>query len=357
MVCEITKETKSPLLPDRLDQGDLFVCDIFDASPKGDMASMAHPIFSLSTKPDHRIRRYEDETGKNFVEVKPSAEGLATIHDRDVLIYCISQLIAAMNDGKTPSKTLRLKAYDFLKATNRVTDGRGYDALRSALVRLQGTQIETNIVTGETEQLDIFSIIDRARIVRHTRDGRMQEIEIQLSDWVFNAIRAKEVLTFHRDYFRLRKPIERRLYELARKHCGRKKDWRVTLRVLQRKCGSASTLREFRRLVSNIVLHDQEHAHIPDYSIGISDDMVTFTSRGSLDGEVERRDSPFQLSHVHLSVDTHLEARQAAPGWDVYVLEGEWRHWMAEGGLDAPKNPDKAFLGFCKKWFERRGRP
>lgn len=178
MVGEITKDTRSPLLPDRLDQPDLFVCDIFDAAPKGDMASMAHPIFSLSTKPDHRIRRYEDESGKNFVEVKPSAEGLATIHDRDVLIYCISQLIAGLNDGKAPSKTLRMKAYDFLKATNRVTDGRGYEGLRSALLRLQGTQIETNIVTGDTEQLDIFSIIDRARIVRQTRDGRMQEIEI-----------------------------------------------------------------------------------------------------------------------------------------------------------------------------------
>lgn len=115
MVGEITKESKSPLLPDRLDQPDLFICDIFDAAPKGDMASMAHPIFSLSTKPDHRIRRYEDEAGKTFVEVKPSAEGLATIHDRDVLIYCISQLMAAINDGKSPSKTLRMKAYDFLK--------------------------------------------------------------------------------------------------------------------------------------------------------------------------------------------------------------------------------------------------
>jgi len=356
MVCEITKETKSPLLPDRLDQGDLFVCDIFDAAPKGDMASMAHPIFSLSTKPDHRIRRYEDETGKSFVEVKPSAEGLATVHDRDVLIYCISQLIAAMNDGQKPSKTLRLKAYDFLKATNRVTDGRGYDALRSALVRLQGTQIETNIVTGESEQLDIFSIIDRAKIVRQTRDGRMQEIEIHLSDWVFNAIRAKEVLTFHRDYFRLRKPIERRIYELARKHCGRKKEWRVTLPVLQRKCGSASTLREFRRLVSNIVSHDQDHSHIPDYSIVMDSDMVTFTSRGSLgDGTKVTRRRP-SIPNSRLASDTYLEARKAAPGWDIYVLEGEWRHWMAEGGLDAPKNPDKAFLGFCNKWFERRGR-
>jgi len=357
MVGEITKATKSPLLPDRLEQADLFVCDIFDAAPKGDMASMGHPIFSLSTKPDHRIRRYEDEAGKNFVEVKPSPEGLATIHDRDVLIYCISQLIAAINEGQTPSKTLRLKAYDFLKATNRVTDGRGYDALRSALVRLQGTQIETNLVTGGTEQLDIFSIIDRARIVRQTRDGRMQEIEITLSDWVFNAIRAKEVLTFHRDYFRLRKPIERRIYELARKHCGRKQEWPISLAALQRKCGSASTLREFRRLVTNIVAHDQTHAHIPDYSIEIDDDMVTFRSRGKLGTATERAAPALPLSGLRLDADTYQNARQAAPGWDVYHLESEWRAWMADGGLDAPKNPDRAFLGFCKKWFERRGRP
>jgi hypothetical protein len=64
MVGEITNEAKSPLLPDRFEQADLFVCDIFDAAPKGDMASMAHPIFSLSTKPDHRIRRYEDEPAR-----------------------------------------------------------------------------------------------------------------------------------------------------------------------------------------------------------------------------------------------------------------------------------------------------
>jgi len=356
MVGEITKDTRSPLLPDRLDQPDLFVCDIFDAAPKGDMASMAHPIFSLSTKPDRRIRRYEDESGKNFVEVKPSAEGLATIHDRDVLIYCISQLIAGFNDGKAPSKALRMKAYDFLKATNRVTDGRGYDGLRSALIRLQGTQIETNIVTGDTEQLDIFSIIDRARIVRQTRDGRMQEIEIQLSDWVFNAIRAKEVLTFHRDYFRLRKPLERRIYELARKHCGQKKDWRVTLPVLQRKCGSSSTLREFRRLIQKIVKHDTEHAHIPDYVVRIEDDMVTFTNRGTM-FEEQAPPSASGFASVRLSSDTMSEARIAAPGWDVYVLESEWWSWMAEDGLEAPKNPDKAFLGFCRKWFELRGRP
>lgn len=355
MVCEITKETRSPLLPDRQGQGDFFVCDIFDAAPKGDMASMAHPIFSLSTKPDHRIRRYENESGKSYLEVKPSADGLATIHDRDVLIYCISQIMAALNEGQRVSRTVRLKAYDLLKATNRVTDGRGYDGLRAALVRLQGTQIETNIVTGGEEQLDLFSIIDRARIVRETRDGRMQEIEIQLSDWVFNAIQAHEVLTLHRNYFRLRKPLERRLYELGRKHCGKKAEWRISLPVLQRKCGSASTPREFRRLVSNIAKQDEAHNHIPDYAIRIEDQMVVFRNRQLT--EVIELEAPFETADVHLRPTSYEEARRMAPGWDVYVLEAEWRAWMQDGGLDAPKDADKAYLGFCRKWYEKRGQP
>ena len=82
-------EIKSPLLPDRMRQPDFFVCDIFDAAPKGDIASMEHPIFSVATKPDLKSRRYQN--GALWLEVKPSGEGLATVHDRDILIYCISQ--------------------------------------------------------------------------------------------------------------------------------------------------------------------------------------------------------------------------------------------------------------------------
>ncbi len=353
MVCEITKDVRSPLLPDRQDQKDFFVCDIFDAAPKGDIASMAHPIFSLSTKPDHQPRRYEDESGKNYVEVRPSSDGLATIHDRDVLIYCISQVIAALNEGRQVQRVVRIKAYELLRATNRVTDGRGYKALRAALVRLQGTQIETNIITGGTEQLDIFSIIDRARIVRETRDGRMQEIEVELSDWVFNAIRAQEVLTLHRNYFRLRKPLERRLYELARKHCGRQRHWRVGLPALQRKCGSTSTLREFRRLVGAIVDQDAAYDHIPDYAIRFDGEMVVFENRGTMDPAV----GDIAEDPIRLGPRAHDKARAAAPGWDVYHLEQAWRSWMADGGLDAPRDADKAFIGFCAKWFEKRGRP
>jgi len=226
--------------------------------------------------------------------------------------------------------------------------------LKSALTRLQGTQIETNIVTGGTEQMDLFSIIDRARIVRQTRDGRMQEIEVQLSDWVFNAIQAQEVLTLHRNYFRLRKPLERRIYEIARKHCGRQKSWRVSLEVLQRKCGSTSTSREFKRLVGSIVAQDESHDHMPDYAVRLDGNFMVFQNRGTMVKEGPVND---EISSIKLSPQAYEAAREAAPGWDVYHLEQEWRTWMDDGGLDAPKIPDKAFVGFSRKWFEKRGRP
>ena len=349
---KISKESKSPLLPERHPTPDLFVCDVFDAVPKGDMASMEHPIFSLSTKPDTRIRRYGHK--EHFIEIIPSVKGLATMHDRDILIYCISQLISGLNNGREPSQTIRFKAYDLLKATNRMTNGQGYEGLKAALERLRGTSISTNIVTGGEEQFDTFGIIDRARIIRETRDGRMQEVEIKLADWVFNAIRAKEVLTLHRDYFRLRKPLERRIYELARKHCGSQNNWKISLALLQKKCGSNSTTREFKRLVQNIVRQDGKHSHMPDYSIKLDDGgNVCFANRGTM----RPKNEPKQIGFFFISPETRLAAKDIAKGWDIDHVEQEWRCWVADQNKGAPKNPNKAFLGFCKTWFQTRGQP
>lgn len=339
--------SREPLLPARHPQGDFFVCDIFDAAPKGDMASMEHPIFSLSTKPDTRARLYE-HNGKT-IEIKPSVDGLATVHDRDVLIYCISQLMVAINRGEEVSQNVRFKAYDLLVATNRNTAGTGYAQLKAALERLAGTRISTNLITGGEEIFRTFGLIESAEIVRQTREGRMQEVEIKLSDWVFNAIRSKEVLTLHPDYFRLRKSLERRMYDIGRKHCGSKKKWRIGLELLQKKCGSNSTLREFRRLVLAIVKEDNVHHHFPDYSIDYEDDgdIVRFTNKGTMSGAVP-------LVEVRqLDSDTYETAKALAPGWDVRYLESEWRSWMKE----PPQNPEAAYLGFCRKWFQTRGGP
>jgi len=74
------------------------------------MASMEHPVFSLSTKPDMRICCYE--RGESWIQIAPSRQGLATVHDRDILIYCISQCIGALNEGRKVSRHVRFKAHD-----------------------------------------------------------------------------------------------------------------------------------------------------------------------------------------------------------------------------------------------------
>lgn len=347
MAVENTKD-RSPLLPDRMPQTDFFVCDILDAAPKGDMASMEHPVFSIATKPDRNVRRYEN--GRNFVEITPSVKGLATVHDRDVLIFAISQLMAAQNEGKAVSRTIRFKAFDLLTATNRGTDGRGYQQLRAAMERLRGTTITTNVTTGDVEILDGFGLIDSFRIVRETREGRMQDIEITLSDWMLNAVTAREVLTLHRNYFRLRKPLERRLYEIARKHCGQAPFWKIGVQKLKSKCGSYSTDKEFRRLLMNIVAEDRAHAHIPDYSLEMDEDFVVFRSRGSVPGAAE------EIFEGALDAEAHEEARAAAPGWDTRHLENEWRRWCGQQEIE-PKRPARHFVRFCASWFEHHGRP
>lgn len=255
-----------------------------------------------------------------------------------------------MNAGGEPKRTLHLKAYDLLVSTNRKTDGRGYEQLVAAFDRLSGTRIKTNLKTNGEVVTEGFGLIDSWRIIRHSESGRMLELKVNLSDWVFNAVLGSEVLTLHRNYFRLRKPLERRIYELARKHCGQKQEWSISLEVLQKKCGAASTLKEFRRLVAAIATEDAWHAHMPDYAITLYDsDMVIFQNRGTM-----REQGIVENAKVSgLQASTYDEARIVAPGWDVYYLEQEWRGWITE----PPRDCDAAFLGFCRKWFERRGKP
>jgi len=268
MVCDMTAK-RNPMLPERYPDADLFVCDILDAVPKGDMGSMEHPLFSLSTKPDMKAREYNN--GNTWLTIQPSSNGMATVHDRDVLIYCISQCMAALNSGEKVSRNLSLNAYDLLRATNRQSSGTGNDLLLDALRRLAGTRVETNIQQGGNTHTSNFGLIDGFDVVSKTDNGRIQQLQITLSNWVFDAIDNNHVLTLSPAYFQLRKPIERRLYELARKHCGSQPKWEISLAKLKTKTGSQSNDREFKRMLSKVITDNLAHEHMPDYTFELSE--------------------------------------------------------------------------------------
>lgn len=252
---------------------DFFACDLVGISAKTDTASMEAPIFSLSTKDDGKVFTWQSEDGKKTVEIA-SAYGRATQHDKDILIYCASQLTEAINRGLPPSKTVRFTASSFFTATNRPTAGLSYSRLSDALKRLAGTQITTNIQTAKRQTSKGFGLIDSWEIVEKS-SSRMIAVEVTLSDWLYRSIQAREVLTIHPDYFKLRKPLERRLYEIARKHVGKQGLWKISLSALQSKSGSLDAPRNFKSNLKKIIEADL----IPGYRFQINGDTATIYDR------------------------------------------------------------------------------
>ncbi len=254
---------------------DFFLADLLDYSLKDDNASMEAPLFTLSTKPDLSIWSWANAKGDKWVRVTPSVLGRATMHDKDILIYAISQLAEGLNIKRDDAekRTVQFPAYDFLVTTNRGVGGDDYRRLEDSLDRLKGTVIKTNIVTGQIEQRGGFGLIEEWSTVKNLKTNETISVRITLSNWLFNAVQAFEILTIHPNYFRLRKPLARRLYEIGRKHCGRDKpSWPIGVDVLKDKCGSQASLKEFKRMLKAIAADNS----LPEYRMELTGNQVVF---------------------------------------------------------------------------------
>lgn len=336
--------SSSQLKPLRHPQGDLFVIDALDVIIKDDMPSMEYPFYSLSKKPDREVRRFE--YNDKWIEFRPSIKGLPTIYDKDLIIYAISNIIAAIDEGQEPPKEVEIDPYAFFVFTQRGTGGRDYDALTDSLDRLDGTRFRTNITFNGNRIDEWQGLIDKAWLQTSERTGRPEKLRIRLSDMVLNTIKERDVLTLNRDYFRLKKPIERRIYELARKHCGQQSQWLVGMEKLHLKSGSRSELKEFRRSVKNLV----EHNHLPDFVVEYTEakDQVTFYPRDQYrNGYLPE---PKEVLPP-LPSWAFEKAKRVAPMMDVYALEQEWREYWQETGCQKLDDHAAAYIGFCKKKF------
>lgn len=263
-------------------QGDMFIADLMGMALKNDMASMEAPIYSLSTKIDMDIWRWRSADKKSTVEVIPSAFGRATMNDKDILIYIGSQLLQFMREAEQngtpmPGRRVRFSPSQFFAATHRTRVGKsGYDRLLESLDRLDGTRIKTNmyaLVNGEPqEQLQSFGLIDDYKIVYEAnRKGvkKMKYIEVSISQWMYNSYLNKAILTMHPEYFTLRKPLEKRIYEVARKHVGTNQPkFEMLETAFQEKCLSTAQPNEFRRMLREIIADD----NIPGYRIALIDE-------------------------------------------------------------------------------------
>lgn len=330
------------LLPNRHPNKDFFVLDVKDASPKDEMASMEHPIYSLATKPDMRELEYDYRGHK--MRVIPSGRGLATIFDKDIVLYGISKSAHDFNATGVLPDYVEMTAHECMVATNWLTSKHQYKRFEDALVRLRGTTIVTNIETGGQVETSGFGIIDEFHTIRVDDDGkeapfgRLHRVRLKLSDFTKRAIQSSEILTISPVYFQLRSPIDRRLYELARKHLGNEGDkWHIKLPNLQDKVGSNAPLKKFRFVIKQAIKDD----NIPDYVMSIDkNDLVAF----------RRRKERKKISDsVTLKARTIEYGRELAlqKGYDFYALQADFLDMIDRKGM--PDNVDGAFIGYIKK--------
>jgi plasmid replication initiation protein len=157
---------------DRIDQQLDLVLDTLVSVPlKDDRALMEFPFFSIEKTPRMDPLTFDD--GKVKVVVTPGAKGLATMWDKDVLIYAATLINDRLERGLPVERTIRFAAHDLLKITGRGTGKRSYDLLLDALFRLRSTTIETSIEAADQRERRGFGWIEGWRIVeRKTAAGK-----------------------------------------------------------------------------------------------------------------------------------------------------------------------------------------
>jgi plasmid replication initiation protein len=274
-------ETRATALPaDKLFD---FLDSPLHGKVRGEQSIMDFPLFSLAKRPQMEAMTYGLEGVQ--IEIKPSASGIATMWDKEILIYVLSLMVQHMHRTSEVQNVFTFNAHDFFRATGVARPSkRDYDRFIEALGRLQGTQIRTNIKTGTIGTKGFFSWFAEAQATtRETSSGadQLMPVRVQICDWLVRAVsRDSRIYDYHNDYFRLGS-IERRLYELAHCYC-RDESYEMPLNVLGAKIGSASPLRTLKLQLKKIAAENK----IPGYSIGLHEVLPTIPPRDKLGRKV-----------------------------------------------------------------------
>ena len=239
------------LVPSQLD---LFVADALDIRAKHVLDLMSRNLFSLSKK--LRVEPIFHEQNDSFIRITGNAEhGIATVHDQDILIFLISQLVHAKNLGGKMGRRIQFSGYEFWRFTGKKKANKnGYEELWNSLQRLHNTHIETDIRLGNKRRNHQFTWLSE---VEQRWDGTKHiGYEVTVPDWLYDSVSKEKpwVVTLNHEYFKLNSPIERWLYLFARKSAGKQNTgWQESIQSLYEKSASLNSKDQFERTIRNIL--------------------------------------------------------------------------------------------------------
>lgn len=253
-------------------QGELFRLD----SPlygdiQGEQTVAEFPFFALTKRAQMQPMTFESDTAR--IEINPSKTGVATIYDKEILLYIASLMVERLENGEAVDRTLSFTANDLFRMTGTNASARSYTSLKASLSRLQGTQIITNIETGGEGSDSAFSWLLKADI-KYTKfpngERRVKHVEVMLCDWLHRAILTdRRIAAYHDDFFKLG-PIERRLYELAKFNCVDGNRFETDAVDLAGRVGCSlepRSIENFKRTLREVA-RDQS---LPEYSLYLTD--------------------------------------------------------------------------------------
>lgn len=261
-----------------LEQGELFMLDSPLHGPvRGERSLMAWPFFALAKKAWMQPLAYKKDDIS--IEIGPGPKGVATIYDKEILLYIASLMVSKVEAGKHVGQEFSFTANDLFSVTGVNKSARSYRRLSEALERLQGTQIKTNIEAGGEGEDGFFSWLQEAKL-QYTKgeagEKRLKAVKVRLCDWLYRAIMVdRQVLEYASTYFQLG-PVERRLYEVARSLCV---DGRTTIPLedLRLQMGYQGSSRQFKFALTKTIEEDP----IPGFRFEIEDQgLGTVTAAG-----------------------------------------------------------------------------
>jgi plasmid replication initiation protein len=251
--------------------------DLFDSPLRGKVRGqrgiMAYPFFHLGkSAPAREVLRYDD--GQVRIEVAPGPSGMATIYDKDLLLYLASLMAEKLRRGELspddpkPDREFTFTAHDFFRVAGRDTAGKAYDRLLQMLQRLQGTQVRTNIEMAGEGTDGVFSWID-AVDTRYRRNARKEKelvsVSVTLCSWLYRGILSDtRLLTFADAYFDLA-PLERRLYEIAKAEDVDEAGWSIGIEDLHARVGTRGLLRHFGQFLTEL----EQSQRLIEFEIGL----------------------------------------------------------------------------------------
>jgi|TARA_R110002049_G_scaffold308941_2_gene515089 plasmid replication initiation protein len=263
---DMTTQARLPVQPD------LLASAMHLPTIKNDIDIISMPFYSIEkstrTKPIVFNYKYSGGTHVQFI-IKGTSDGIATIYDKDIILYLHSVLVDRMNRNEPVSPLVEFTAHDFLKWANRGTGKTDYLRLEAALKRLHGTVISGNFTARDESMESGVHYIESFEFKRvNTKRGRvLSSIVVQLSTWTFAKLtEAGRYISMDKRYLEIQGGIERRLYEIATRHVGREKHrFEINLQSLHEWIGSQAPVRKLKANIKRIIEDDS----LPGYKLRI----------------------------------------------------------------------------------------